>query len=175
MLSLFHFSDNPNIRTFVPRRVSVPATRPLGKEWLNEPLVWSIDDKHQFMYLFPRECPRILIWANANTTQQDRNRWLGSYSIVAFIENDWVERLKTAQIYRYEMPNETFEDLADAGMWVSRVPVTPITCYAISNLSNLLAVRSVNIVSIETFRTLKLLWQTSLHVSGIRLRNARSW
>ena len=56
---LYHFSDDPSITRFVPRPVLVPATRPPGSDWLNGPLVWAIDEWHQPMYLFPRDCPRI--------------------------------------------------------------------------------------------------------------------
>ena len=64
---LFHFSCDPAIELFVPRAVRTPAKRPLGHEWLNGPLVWAIDDWHQPMYLFPRDCPRILLWRTPST------------------------------------------------------------------------------------------------------------
>ncbi|HMG50328.1 MAG TPA: hypothetical protein VK597_07005, partial [Inquilinus sp.] len=61
-MRLFHFSDDPAIERFEPRPVRVPSARPAGREWLNGPLVWAIDDAHQMLYLFPRDCPRILAW-----------------------------------------------------------------------------------------------------------------
>jgi hypothetical protein len=43
-------------------------------DWLNGPLVWAIDAWHQPMYLFPRDCPRILYWPLATTNAADRIR-----------------------------------------------------------------------------------------------------
>ena len=54
-MRLFHFSDDPAIGLFTPRPVRVAVARPSGQAWLNGPLVWSIDEAHQILYLFPRE------------------------------------------------------------------------------------------------------------------------
>lgn len=67
-MRLFHFSEDPTIVTFAPRAVVVPSRRSPGKEWLNGPLVWAIQESLDFMYLFPRDCPRILTWAIDETT-----------------------------------------------------------------------------------------------------------
>jgi len=40
-------SDDPAIGYFEPRPVRIPSTRPEGREWLNGPLVWAIDEWHQ--------------------------------------------------------------------------------------------------------------------------------
>ena len=66
-MRLFHFSDDPAIARFEPRAVLVPSPRAPGREWLNGPLVWAIDEPHQPMYLFPRDCPRILLWPRPET------------------------------------------------------------------------------------------------------------
>ncbi|EJJ30524.1 hypothetical protein PMI11_01145 [Rhizobium sp. CF142] len=92
MMRLFHFSDDPAIAVFEPRPVRVPSERLAGMEWLNGPLVWAIDDIHDFMYLFPRDCPRILIWATPETLDEDR-RLLGDWRGAAYIERGWLARL----------------------------------------------------------------------------------
>lgn len=69
---LYHFSEEPTIGLFDPRAVTKASARPPGREWLNGPLVWAIDDWHAPMYLFPRDCPRILIWPLPETTEEDR-------------------------------------------------------------------------------------------------------
>src|SRR5580692_5650473 len=74
---LFHFSDDPAIAVFTPRPVRVPAERGPGREWLNGPLVWAIDEPRQPMYLFPRDCPRILLWLTPQTTEADKALWWG--------------------------------------------------------------------------------------------------
>ena len=91
-MRLFHFSDDPDIAIFEPRPVRVPAQRRVGEEWLNGPLVWAIDAWHQPMYLFPRECPRILLWPTPQTTDDDRRIWWGDSSarIIANIERAWL-------------------------------------------------------------------------------------
>lgn len=65
-MRLFHFSDDAAIGTFTPRSVLVPSQRAPGMEWLNGPLVWAIEEPLDFMYLFPRDCPRILMGNRAN-------------------------------------------------------------------------------------------------------------
>ena len=74
-MRLFHFSEYFSIERFVPRPLRVPVARPKGEEWLNGPLVWAIDDVHQPMYLFPLECPRILLWPTPETTTKDYKVW----------------------------------------------------------------------------------------------------
>ncbi|MBB4234395.1 DUF6886 family protein [Rhizobium esperanzae] len=174
-MRLFHFSDDPDIAAFEPRPVRIRSVRQAGLEWLNGPLVWAIDGDHDFMYLFPRDCPRILIWATPETPQTERRRWLGDWRAAAFIERHWLERLEAETIHRYEMPAEDFEDLEDAGMWVSRRRVIPMERIAMSWLDREFAPRKVDLRVVDSLRPLKGLWSTGLHVSGIRLRNARDW
>ena len=176
-MRLFHFSDDPRIRTFSPRPVKTPSQRPPGREWLNGPLVWAIDEPHRAMYLFPRDCPRILIWPRADTTADDRSRWFGGRNcrMIAHIEWAWLERLRETTLHCYELPTESFVTLNDAGMWVSRHGVTPIGRHAIGNLPEALQAEGVELRIMETLTPLRDVWSTSLHASGIRLRNARGW
>lgn len=177
MARLFHFSEDPGIALFTPRMVRIPVARAAGKDWLNGPLVWAIDDAHDFLYLFPRECPRILIWPTARTSVEDREQWLGHTPrrAIAFIEEGWLERLRTTTVHRYDLPTATFEDLGDAGMWVSRAPVKPQGAEAIADLPQALEARNVELRVIPKLTPLKDIWATTLHASGIRLRNARGW
>jgi hypothetical protein len=124
-MRLVHFSDDPNIRTFEPKAVRVLSRREPGSEWLNGPLVWAIDDWHSPLYLFPRDCPRILVWPKKSTTADDLKKWWDGRTcrMIAHIEWAWFERVTDARLYRYELPEKDFECLGDAGMWVSRSPV----------------------------------------------------
>jgi len=72
---LFHFSELGSIEKFIPKAVDVPSPRDIGQEWLNGPLVWATDEEHQATYLFPRDCPRILMWQTTATTDQDKRLW----------------------------------------------------------------------------------------------------
>jgi hypothetical protein len=176
-MRLFHFSDDSEIAVFEPRPVRVPIQRPKGFEWLNGPLVWAIDEAREPMYLFPRECPRVLVWATPETTSEDHSQWFGERScrVIAHIEWAWLHRLTTEIIHRYEMPASHFEDLGDAGMWVSRIRVEPLGIVVLEDLPAELQSRGVELRIMETLAPLKAVWNTSLHVSGIRLQNARAW
>ncbi|WP_064682763.1 DUF6886 family protein [Rhizobium bangladeshense] len=155
-MRLFHFSDDPDIAVFEPRPVLIPSVRLVGREWLNAPRVWAIDGDHDFMYLFPRDCPRILMWGTPDTPGAERRRWLGDWRAVAFVERHWLERL-------------------EAGMWVSSRRVVPVKRTAMSQLDQEFAPRKVDLRVVDNLRPLRDLWNTGLHVSGVRLRNARDW
>ena len=177
MPRLFHFSDDGSIDVFVPRPVSVPSKRAKGMEWLNGPLVWAIDEWHEPMYLFPRDCPRILLWPTERTTEEDRKRYFGASSarVVAYIEQSWLDRVRAQTLYRYEFSPRSFRSLDDAGMWVSRDRVRPAAVTRIEDLAQALAASGVDLRVLETLTPLRGVWKTSLHASGIRLRNARGW
>ena len=176
-MRLFHFSDDPEIGSFEPRPVLVPAARPAGQEWLNGPLVWAIDEAHEHLYLFPRACPRILIWATPTTSQADRDEWFGDrpHKAIAFVERAWLERLEAALVYRYEMPPTGFLEVGDIGMWVSPQAVQANRVEPLSGLPRELSARNVELRVVDSLVPLKGLWRTSLHASGIRLRNAQGW
>lgn len=176
-MRLFHFSDNPDINIFIPRPVRVSVQRPSGMEWLNGPLVWAIDSEHQSMYLFPRECPRILLWAIPETKTEDYDYWWqgSSSKILAYIEEAWLERVQNETIYRYEMPSSSFGDIRDAGMWVSKVAVKPLQLDTLSNLPKLHQEHDIELRVLDNLLPLKGVWHSSLHASGIRLRNAKHW
>ena len=176
---LFHFSDDGKIDRFVPRRVRQPTSRKPGFEWLNEPLVWAIDAIHQQLYLFPRECPRIVIWAHDASDPADRIRWMGNPALtgraVAFIEKAWADRFGNSWIYRYELPRTSFESIEDAGMHVSRSSVVPMSCQKIENLAEALKVTQTELRIVDSLSPLRGVWDSTLNASGIRLRNASDW
>ena len=176
-MHLYHFSDTPDIDLFIPRPVRVPVERPEGLDWLNGPLVWATDELHQVMYFFPRECPRILLWTTPETTAKDYEFWWrgSTYKRLAYIEHAWLERLQSATLYRYEMPPRTFRDIHDVGMWVSQSAVRPLGLETLNDLIGELAAHEVELRVVESLVPLKGVWRTSLHASGIRLRNVQGW
>ncbi|NKC01279.1 MAG: hypothetical protein GKR90_22660 [Pseudomonadales bacterium] len=174
---LFHFSDVDSIKSFVPRPVLVPTQRSEGQESLNSPLVWAIDEWHQPMYLFPRDCPRILLWRKDETTKKDLDLYFGSSDarILAYVEESWRAKIESETIYRYELPSESFQSLEDAGMWVSQTVVDPTETVALTDLPSRLRRESVELRVLDVLTSLKGVWNTTLHASGIRLRNATKW
>ncbi len=175
-MRLFHFSEDPGIARFVPRPVRMPADRAPGMDWLNGPLVWAIEEEWQAMYLFPRDCPRILLRAKADTTDADRARYLPDGARWAVhVEAAWLERLAAAAIHRYELPPPLFESLDDAGMWVARETVEPLALETVTDLPAALAAQGAAVIAMDSLAPLREVWSTSLHASGIRLRNAQGW
>jgi hypothetical protein len=176
-MRLFHFSDDPSISVFRPRPLRVAVDRGPDREWLNGPLVWASDEAHRLLYLFPRDCPRIVIWPTPETSKADRERWFGgkTYRAIAYVEGDWLDRVRTTTVYRYLMPPETFEDIDDVGMWVSRSTVTPLGVDRLGDLPTEMEAERVELRSLPRLTPLKIIWQTTLHASGIRTRNAQDW
>jgi hypothetical protein len=175
---LFHFSDDPSIDRFVPRPVRVPSERPAGMEWLNGPLVWTVTEQRQAAYLFPRDCPRILLWLTPTTTDEDRRAWWGERdaSMIACVEWRWLDALRATELFRYELPAETFRPIEDDGwMQVSDREVAPIGVDRCGDLLEAHARLAVELRFMDSLRPLADVWSTSLHASGIRLRNAHDW
>jgi hypothetical protein len=168
-MTLYHFSEDPGIATFEPR---TPAHRPDVA-----PLVWAIDEWHAPMYFFPRDCPRVLLWQLPTTSPADHERWFGASGarMIAHIEYAWLERMHSVPIFRYELPPHTFASLDDAGMHVSRETVTPSSMAPLGDLIEALRAAGVELRLMETLTPLRGVWDTTLHASGIRLRNARGW
>lgn len=174
-MRLFHFSDEDGIGYFQPRPVQTPSTRQPGREWLNGPLVWAISEEYQQLYLFPRECPRVVIWSQPESTAADRSLWLGDISpeirAVAYVEHAWTQRLSSAHVFRYSLPATTFESIEDAGMFVSRQAVCPLAVEKVSDLPAALNAAATELRTVDNLASLKEVWNSSLHASGIRLRN----
>jgi len=129
------------------------------------------------MYFFPRECPRILLWPTPRSTDEHIRRfWRGSSArMIAFIEAGWAERHAREALWRYEFDAAGFNDVRDVGMWVSRETVRPIGRERIGDLPARLAEADVELRVLPDLLPLKNVWETSLHASGIRLRNAQGW
>ena len=169
-MPLYHFSEDASIARFEPR---VPEHR----QGEVEPLVWAIDAWHAPMYLFPRDCPRILLWALSSTSEADHVRWFGASEarMLAHIEWAWLERLRTASLFRYTFDDAPFEDLHDAGMHVGREAIAPLSVEAVGDLFEAQRAAGLELRVMESLAPLRGVWDTSLHASGIRLRNAKGW
>jgi hypothetical protein len=162
---LWHVSEDPSIEVFHPHHNELHA--------LDEPLVWAVDTRHWWLYWFPRDCPRACFNANDDTTGEDVERWLdGDRSRrVSIIESGWLERFRSARVYAYRLPAETFEPWDK--FFVSREAVVPLE---LAELGDLLDRHAAAGVELRVAPSLYPLWdrviETSLDFSGIRLRNA---
>lgn len=169
-MPLSHFSEDPTITRFVPRP---PLAHPEV-----EPLVWAIDDWHAPIYFVPRDCPRVCFWPLPTTTPDDYERYFATVPgrIVVALESGWLDRLRTTRLYRYRMPEKTFEDIHDYGAHVSREPVVPLGVEPVGDLLAALADADVELRITPSLVPLgRTIIQTTLHFGLIRMRNARGW
>jgi len=167
-MALYHFSEDPDIASFAPHRARTSI--------VDDELVWAIDEWHAPMYYVPRQCPRACFWPGPHTSDADRERWFGGIGarMVIAVETDWLERIRATALYRYTMPEETFElNDATAGHWVSRAEVRPL---AVEPVGDLLAALTDAGVELRVTPRLVDLWkrviESTLEFSGTRLSNA---
>ena len=178
---LFHFSEDAAIEVFHPRAVRVPSERPAGFDWLNGPLVWAVDEWHSPMFFFPRDCPRVTLWRKPETTESDLDHWWRGdrrRRMQAHIETVWLDRMKAARLYRYDFDPGPFE-LVDAvggpGYYVARESVTPLSVTPVGDLLEALEAANVELHLMEDFLPFNGAWESTVHFSGSRLRNAIGW
>ncbi len=159
MTQLWHFSEDPSLGRFVPRD---------GK-------VWAIDERHSWLYWFPRDCPRACFWAVEQTADDDVESWLDGDRDrrVAAIETSWLERLRSVRLYAYRMPPGPFDIVEDGRFYIASTPVEAIERV---ELGDLLARHAEAGNELRITPSLYPLWDkvisTTLDFSGIRLRNA---
>ena len=156
MSSLWHFSEEPDLRTFVPRD---------GK-------VWAIGEEHSWLYWFPRNCPRATWWAVDSTRDEDAERWLdGDRSRrVAAIEPQWLQRVRDAKVYAYRMPAEPFDTVLDDRFYVSSTTVEALERVEVGDLLQRHADAEIELRITPGMRgAFAQVARTSLDFSGIRL------
>ncbi|HVS85710.1 MAG TPA: hypothetical protein VHD91_08760 [Gaiellaceae bacterium] len=164
-MSLWHVSEDPTIEVFHPHHHELHA--------LDEPLVWAVDERWVWLYWFPRDCPRACWCANEQTSDEDVERWLDGDRDrrVAVIEEGWLERMRTVDLYAYRLPPESFEPWDK--FFVSRETVVPLE---LVELGDLVARHAEAGVDLRAEPGLYPLWDevvaSTLDYSGIRLRNA---
>jgi uncharacterized protein DUF6886 len=162
---LWHVSEDPTIEAFHPQRSELHA--------LDEPLVWAVDTHRWWLYWFPRDCPRACFEANEETTDDDVDRWLDGDRTrrVGVIESAWLERFRSARVYAYRLPADSFEPWDK--FFVSHESVAPLE---LRELGDLLARHAEAGNELRIAPALYPLWdrlvETTLDFSGIRLRNA---
>lgn len=168
---LYHYSEDPTIKLFEPRP-SVHAEGPTaGKQ-----LVWAIDERHSPVYYFPRNCPRVMLWPVEGSTQADIDLWMNSDArMVAHIESAWADRFAACVLYRYTFDGADFENLHDHGVHVNPAPVEPIAVEPVGDLGSALEAENVELRAVESLQPLADAWFSTLHFSGVRLKNAQEW
>jgi hypothetical protein len=167
---VLHFSEDPTIELFVPH-VAATSQQP-------EAYVWAVGHDRAPDYWFPRQCPRALVWATADTSAGDRERLIGAGCgpRVHVIEYAWWRAMLTTELYAYRLPATRFRPIGDPPhAVVATEPVTPLgPPEPVGNLIDCHAAAGIQL------RLLDNLWPywdevitSSVGFSGIRLRNAR--
>jgi len=164
---LWHFSEDPTITRFVPH---VPATNPT-----QPPAVWAIDAAHAPVYWFPRDCPRGAVWADTNEELRVLQRTFATAaSRVQATELAWLDRVRTVQLYVYELDPASFEPWPDAdGQWVAHVAVEPLRVRPVGDLLALHASAGIELRFVpDVLAFWEVVLASGLPFSGVRLRNA---
>lgn len=170
-MTLFHFSEDPEIRVFAPHRA---ATAQVEGEW-----VWAVDEHRAPCYWFPRDCPRATFWPEGEALMPDAEALLAGASRVHAIDWRWMDALLDCDLFVYEFAPESFRPTEVAfggqgrGFWVSTETLIPLSVRPVGPLLHRHAEAGIELRAV---RDLHALWQRvittpGLDFSGIRLRN----
>jgi hypothetical protein len=168
-LLLYHFSEDPNIKKFIPRIIN-------GQKG-NIPLVWAIDEEHSINYLFPRECPRIIYYKTENINKNDGIKFFSNTisNKIITIENKWMEIINNTILYKYTFDDKDFE-LYDkvAGYYISKIEIEPIKIETIKNILMEIIKNNIELWMTPNLNPLRneLIKSTIDNYSIIRFRNA---
>lgn len=139
-MKLYHFSEESDIEIFKPRVKPSRQNMP--------PVVWAIDEQHEFTFYFPRKCPRIVYTKSEGISERDYDTFFGltDSNIVITVETDWYKRINNTITYRYEMPGKTFTMFDEfAGYYISEEIVEPIGITVMDHLVERLAALNIEI------------------------------
>ena len=125
---LYHFSEDSHLTRFEPH---VPRTNPT-----HAPAVWAIDAVHAPLYWFPRDCPRVAVYPyDEGQRTAFEARFATSAPRIHAVESEWLERMRSVQIYRYEFDAAAFSPWEEAnGQWIAPTEVMPSSVTPIGDL-----------------------------------------
>lgn len=169
-MRLFHVSEEATISQFVPRPT------PSQNAPLERPGVWAIAEETLWMYLVPRDCPRVAYRYCAEATAHDIATFLyGDLNKrVIAIEAAWFERCCSTTLYCYEFSDQHFS-LYDkhALYYVAHTTIKPVAMSVMKQPLQALFERGIDVHMLaELWDLRELIVRTSLSWSIIRMRNA---
>lgn len=163
-----HYSEDGAIRRFVPH---VPPSNPS-----HPPAVWALDAQHAPMYWFPRNCPRISVWAY-DAEQQARlsDLFHTEASRICAAEIAWIDGIRTGRVYEYRFDASRFAPWAEAdGQYVSGEVIVP---EAVELIDDLLARHVEHDVELRFTprlgRLMDAMLASGLPFSFVRIRDAQ--
>lgn len=163
-----HFSEDPALTRFRPHVPPTNSTHP--------PAVWAIDAAHAPLYWFPRDCPRVTAWPRDD---RDVLRFCAAFVTTArrvhAIETGWLERMRTTQLYRYDLPASSFAPWEEAsGQWIADRDVEPLAVCALGNLLTLHAEAGIELRMVSSLWPLHdLAMSDAWAFSLVRMANAQ--
>ncbi len=163
--AVFHYSEDPSLTRFEPH---VPLTNPeVG------PAVWAIDEAHAPLYWFPRDCPRVAVWADdAHQRRRLHQLFGGTGSRLQAAPDSWSDEISSCLLYEYRFDASDFDPWLEAeGQWISRRTVTPLSVVPVGDL--LLRQREAG-VDLRLVRDLRALRAVALD-SGLPFSIVRYW
>lgn len=137
---LYHFSENPHIPLFEPRQKANRTNMP--------PVVWAIDEAHEYTFYCPRDCPRIAYRRTGPMSEAAERLLFGTTSAnsVLAMECRWHEELARFTIYRYAFEPDGFALFdATAGYYVSEKPVRPVRVEAFDGLIDRILAKGIEL------------------------------
>jgi hypothetical protein len=164
---LYHFSEDPNIDTFKPRK---PSSFP---EYY--PVVFAIDKKHSVHYLFPRDCPRVVYWKADWSSKEDIESFFSNTTVdkIIVIENNWLDRIHNTNLFVYTFNNETFKLLEEAKTAVSNEEIKPVSVEPVGDLLKKILKEKIELRFTPNLHPIRdKVIASSLGFSIIRFRNA---
>ena len=125
---LLHYSEDPNIAEFVPH---TPVSNPT-----QAPAVWTIDPAHAPLYWFPRDCPRIAVWANDPDQQERLDRcFVTRASRVQAVPLSWFAAIRDCRLFEYRFDPAPFAAWLDAeGQWIAHERVGAMSVEPVGDL-----------------------------------------
>jgi hypothetical protein len=168
---LFHVSEEPGIQLFEPR----PS--PSFFKEIDRDVVFAISGKLLHNYLLPRDCPRVCYYASLETTQADKEKFIGfsAAEYIVNVESGWYQKIKDTTLYCYEFPTDKFTLLDECACYfVSHNPIIPLSVIPVTDIMAELLIRNVELRFTPSLtRLADVVVKSTLKFSNIRMRNAR--
>lgn len=168
---LFHASQEHDIAVFHPRPPPSPEVGP------DFDCVWAIGHETLSNYLAPRDCPRVIVRCDANSSAVDKARFIGNSqaSAVLTIERQWLSAMQETQLSLYAFATGPHWQLYDtsAAYFVSPISVTPVARHRIDNPAAALAAHGTELRLVDNLWPLiDAVVGSTMRFSIIRKRNA---
>lgn len=165
--ALWHFSEDPGLRSLVPRFTPSNPEAPAA--------VWAVDTRHAPLYWFPRDCPRGCIWPVSATTAADRERFFGQTQAtrIHVIETGWLDQVRNCHLYAYRLPDDSFVPHQVGGYWVSSQAVDAQERITVGDLLTRHVEAEIELrITPSIWKFWDLVTASSVEFSGMRLRHA---